>query len=104
MWRTALSKHGHVTCEHDPASRREQVWAEMADGSCRWRQTGSEVKIIALRVPPTVSPADVVVDFDPYHLRGEDLDPNVEPNHQEEAPSQNDHGDNRGMTRKVARL
>ncbi len=47
-----------------------QVWAEMADGSCRWRQTGSEVKVIALRVPPDVPPADVVVDFDPYHLRG----------------------------------
>ena len=24
----------------------------MADGSCRWRQTGSEIKVIALRVRP----------------------------------------------------
>ncbi len=22
-----------------------QVWAELADGSCRWRQTGGEVKV-----------------------------------------------------------
>lgn len=28
----------------------EEVWAEMSDGSCRWRQTGSEIKIIALQV------------------------------------------------------
>jgi len=50
--------------------RWAQVWAEMADGSCRWRQTGSEVKVIALRVPADTPPADIAVDFDPYHLRG----------------------------------
>ena len=46
-----------------------QVWAEMADGSCRWRQTGSELKVIALRVPAEVAPRDVTVDFQPFSLR-----------------------------------
>lgn len=27
-----------------------EAWAELADGSCRWRQTGSEVKVVALKV------------------------------------------------------
>ena len=34
------------------ADKPPEVWAEMADGSCRWRQTGSEVKVIALQVRP----------------------------------------------------
>ena len=44
-----LSQNYH----HRGNQRRQsctQVWAEMADGSCRWRQTGSEIKIIALKV------------------------------------------------------
>ena len=35
---------------YSSAERPQEVWAEMADGSCRWRQTGSEIKVIALRV------------------------------------------------------
>ena len=35
---------------YDAPDRPEEVWAEMADGSCRWRQSGSEVKVIALQV------------------------------------------------------
>lgn len=35
---------------YDAAERPEEVWAETSDGACRWRQTGSEVKIIALKV------------------------------------------------------
>lgn len=35
---------------YDGKERPEEVWAELADGSCRWRQTGSEVKVIALKV------------------------------------------------------
>ena len=27
-----------------------KVWAEIADGSCRWRQSGSEIKLMALQV------------------------------------------------------
>lgn len=38
----------------------EEVWAELADGSCRWRQTGSEIKVICLKVVcarPSLSPS-----------------------------------------------
>ena len=31
------------------AERPAEVWAEHADGGCRWRQTGCEVKVIALK-------------------------------------------------------
>lgn len=34
---------------YDSRERPEEVWAEHSDGSCRWRQTGSELKIIALQ-------------------------------------------------------
>ena len=30
--------------------RPEELWAEQEDGSVRWRQTGSEVHVIALQV------------------------------------------------------
>ncbi len=35
---------------YDGVGRPEEAWTQLADGSCRWRQTGSEVKIIALKV------------------------------------------------------
>ena len=47
----------------------EETWVEVADGSCRWRQTAGEVKIIALKVPKTLSPKDLKVDIGPYHLK-----------------------------------
>lgn len=37
---------------YDASERPEEVWAEHSDDSCRWRQTGSEVKVIALKVVP----------------------------------------------------
>ena len=46
-----------------------ETWVELADGSCRWRQSASEIKIIALRVPPDVSLKLVEVQFHPYELR-----------------------------------
>ena len=46
-----------------------ETWVELADGSCRWRQSGSEIKIIALGVPSDVSPKMIDVKFDPYELR-----------------------------------
>ena len=36
---------------YSSSEKPEEVWAELADGSCRWRQTGSEIKIICLKVP-----------------------------------------------------
>ncbi len=35
---------------YDGVDRPEEAWAQLADGFCRWRQTGSEVKLIALKV------------------------------------------------------
>jgi len=40
---------------YDAAERPEERWAQLADGSCRWRQSGSEVKVIALRVLPCMA-------------------------------------------------
>ncbi len=42
---------------YDAAERPEERWAQLTDGSCRWRQSGSEVKVIALRVLPRTAPA-----------------------------------------------
>ena len=47
-----------------------QVWAELADGSCRWRQTGGEVKVLALRVPTDLPTRRLAVDIQPYSLKG----------------------------------
>lgn len=43
---------------YEAVERPSEVWAELADGSCRWRQTSSEVKVIALQVRllPEASP------------------------------------------------
>lgn len=41
---------------YDGVERPEEAWAQLADGSCRWRQTGSEVKVIALKVCSSCSP------------------------------------------------
>ncbi|KDD73520.1 hypothetical protein H632_c2095p1 [Helicosporidium sp. ATCC 50920] len=59
---------------YDAAEKPEEVtlgevWAELADGSCRWRQTGSEIKIVALKVPPELPPRELAVEFQPYSLR-----------------------------------
>ena len=35
---------------YDAAERPAERWTELADGSCRWRQTAAEVKVQALRV------------------------------------------------------
>ena len=45
--------HNHQLCRvyYSSSEKPEEVWAELADGSCRWRQTGSEIKIICLKVP-----------------------------------------------------
>ena len=53
-----LNKHPFCMARvyYDAKEKPQEVWAEMSDGSCRWRQTGSEVKVIALKVrlPATV--------------------------------------------------
>lgn len=49
--------------------RPEEVWAEMMDGSCRWRQSASEVAVIALRVPPGLRKRDLEVVIDLHSIR-----------------------------------
>lgn len=42
----------------------DPVWAEISDGSCRWRQSTQEVSIICLRVPPELTKRDLVVKIE----------------------------------------
>lgn len=49
-----------------PCAHRTQL----SDGSCRWRQSSSEVKLIALKVPADVKAGDFDVQIRPYYIRG----------------------------------
>ena len=49
--------------------RPEEVWAELMDGSCRWRQSASEVAVIALRVPPGMRKRDLEVTIAQKRIR-----------------------------------
>lgn len=53
------------------AEKPEEVWAEVSDGSCRWRQSASEVRVLCLLVPPGLPPKALQVDFKPYHVQGQ---------------------------------
>ena len=56
---------------YSSSEKPEEVWAELADGSCRWRQTGSEIKIICLKVSRTrPSISCLLVATDLPHRRG----------------------------------
>jgi hypothetical protein len=59
-----LSRVYYAACE-----RPEEVWAELLDGSCRWRQSASEVTVIASRVPPGLRKADLEVRIDLHCIR-----------------------------------
>jgi hypothetical protein len=45
------------------------AWAELADGSCRWRQSAGEVKVIALKVPRDLPARELEVEIRPFSLR-----------------------------------
>jgi hypothetical protein len=49
--------------------RPEEVWAELLDGSCRWRQSASEVAVIATRVPAEMRKRDLDVTIDLHRIR-----------------------------------
>ena len=49
--------------------RPEEVWAELLDGSCRWRQSASEVAVIALRVPSGMRKRDLEVIISTDRIR-----------------------------------
>ncbi|KAL4437013.1 hypothetical protein ABPG75_004152 [Micractinium tetrahymenae] len=54
---------------YDATEKPEEVWTELADGSCRWRQTGGEVKVLALRVPRDLPSRQLAVDIQPYSIK-----------------------------------
>lgn len=54
----------------DVADRGEEVWAEVGDGSCRWRQTASEVTLLCLGVPPHTPAKQLQITLDPYFIKG----------------------------------
>lgn len=54
---------------YNSSEKPEEVWAEICDGSCRWRQSSSEVKVIALKVPQDLSPKDLHVEFMTRYLQ-----------------------------------
>lgn len=54
---------------YDAKERPEQVWAELRDGSCRWRQSAGEVAIIALFVPPDARKHQLEVVIDLHHIQ-----------------------------------
>lgn len=41
-----------------------ETWVEPEDGSCRWRQTASEVEVRALRVPPDAQAREITVQIE----------------------------------------
>lgn len=54
---------------YDAKERPEEVWVELKDGSCRWRQSASEVAIIALHVPRNACKQELDVMVDLHRLR-----------------------------------
>jgi len=54
---------------YDASEKPEEVWVELADGSCRWRQTAGEIRIIALKVPSDLPPRQLKVDISPFYLK-----------------------------------
>lgn len=59
---------------YDRAEIQNETWVELGDGSCRWRQSGSEIKIIALNVPKSLPAKQIVVTFEPYKISVENKD------------------------------
>eukprot|EP00887_Chlorella_sp_A99_P005264 scaffold1.g5264.t1 len=54
---------------YDAVEKPEELWTELLDGSCRWRQTGSEIKVMVLKVPQDLSPRQLEVAIEPYSIR-----------------------------------
>ncbi|KAI8111066.1 hypothetical protein M9434_004639 [Picochlorum sp. BPE23] len=53
---------------YNRAEIQQETWVELGDGSCRWRQSGSEVRIIVLGVPPHLPAKQLEVDIQPYYI------------------------------------
>lgn len=46
-----------------------ETWAELVDGTCRWRQSASEVRVRVLRVPPSARGGELDVSIGMRSLR-----------------------------------
>ena len=46
---------------YNDKEKPEEVFVEISDGSCRWTQTGSEVRVLCLHVPTNLSVSDLDV-------------------------------------------
>lgn len=53
---------------YNRAEIQQETWVELGDGSCRWRQSGSEVRIIVLGVPTCLPARQLEVDIQPYYI------------------------------------
>lgn len=53
---------------YDRSEIQHETWVELGDGSCRWRQSGSEIKVIVLSVPRDLSAKHIDVRFEPYKI------------------------------------
>jgi len=65
------SKHAFALTivRYDSKCNEKEIWTQLSDGSCRWRQSSSEVKLIALKVPADVKAGDFDVQIRPYYIR-----------------------------------
>lgn len=45
-----------------------EAWAQLADGTCRWRQSAGEVRVIVAAVPSGLPARRLHVDIQPYWL------------------------------------
>lgn len=61
--------HCRVVYQAEEAS--SQVWVQLSDGSCRWRQSAGEVEVQALRVPRGLASGQLVVELQLYSILGE---------------------------------
>ncbi|GAX82303.1 hypothetical protein CEUSTIGMA_g9732.t1 [Chlamydomonas eustigma] len=50
-----------------PCSRR-QVWCQISDGSCRWRQSSSEIQLLVLQIPSERKAKHLEVVLGPHRL------------------------------------
>lgn len=53
---------------YDRAEIQQETWVELGDGSCRWRQSGSEIRVIVLGVPSCLPAKHLEVDIQPYSV------------------------------------
>jgi len=54
---------------YDNKERPKEVWAEMSDGTCAWRQSGDEVALMCLKVPKGAVRSDLEVTVEMRYIK-----------------------------------